>query len=200
MGRETTDESRVRPVKASEELAASAKGSQAQGRWQLSSQFLVPSPSGPCSPMDSGPSFPAAASASHLQIMPPALRPGHADGYRGSDKATHYWAANADIFTPSGIKCFACFPDSTHRKSWIFDSIHAVIKTRTFHLAVLCCAKLLRHVHLFRPQGPQPAGLLCPRISSQDTSLGRQFLLQPPSTHPLFPLLIFITKIVGSCI
>ena len=43
-------------------------------------------------------------------------------------------------------------------------------------------------------------GSSVPGSSGQDLGAGRQFLLQQPSDHPLFPLLIFITNILGSCI
>ena len=71
-----------------------------------------------------------------------------------------------------------------------------------WHLAVPCCA-VLRCSGVsasLRPHGPQPARLLCPRTLWAGHGRGPWILLQPPSAHSLFPVLIFITKIVGSCI
>ena len=109
---------------------------------------LAPEPLWPLKPRGLGSECPGGRGRIPFPRQPPALKPGHAEGYRGGDKLTHYWATNAEIVIPSGIKYFARFPNSTYRKSWIFDSISCSNPKENADI-LLCWAKSLRRLRLF---------------------------------------------------
>ena len=131
MGRETKDESRVRPVKASEESAASAKDHRprADGRSQASSWCL--SPSGPCSPTGSGPNVWRPClhpfSKSSLQLWAQAT-------LMGTGEVTRLLITEPLTLTLSflvELNALHVFQTPRRGKAEYLTAFHAVIKKRT---------------------------------------------------------------------